>query len=91
MKKYHIEYTKRFQKELKKIDIHHQKIILSYIERSIDNCIDPRLIGKILKDDKCEFIRYRIGGYRLIAVIEDGKLVILALAIGHRKEIYKKF
>ncbi|EBW1331184.1 type II toxin-antitoxin system mRNA interferase toxin, RelE/StbE family, partial [Salmonella enterica subsp. enterica serovar Enteritidis] len=49
------------------------------------------LIGKILKGDKAEFIRYRIGDYRLIATIEDERLLILALSIGHRKDIYKHF
>ncbi|MGN0312065.1 MAG: type II toxin-antitoxin system RelE/ParE family toxin [Lachnospiraceae bacterium] len=29
--------------------------------------------------------------YRLICQIEDEKLVILALPIGHRREIYKKY
>ncbi|CAG9435567.1 type II toxin-antitoxin system RelE family toxin [Providencia alcalifaciens] len=91
MSHYQIEYTKRFQKELKKIDRCHQKIIQSYIEKNIDNSINPRLIGKILKGDKAEFIRYRIGDYRLIATIKDDRLVILALSIGHRKDVYKHF
>lgn len=91
MPQYHIEYTKRFQKDLKRIDKYHQKIIQSYIEKNIDNSINPRLIGKILKGDKAEFIRYRIGDYRLIATIEDEKLIILALSIGHRKEVYEYF
>ncbi|CQQ96606.1 Toxin RelG [Yersinia enterocolitica] len=91
MDHYRIEYTKRFQKEIKKIDKYHQKIIQNYIEKHIDNSINPRLIGKILKGDKAEFIRYRIGDYRLIATIEDDKLLILALSIGHRKDIYKHF
>ncbi|MBQ9409382.1 MAG: type II toxin-antitoxin system RelE/ParE family toxin [Clostridia bacterium] len=32
--------------------------------------------------------RYRIGDYRLICLIEDNQLVILALSVGHRSEIY---
>lgn len=32
--------------------------------------------------------RYRVWDYRLICFINDGKLVILALDICHRKEIY---
>ncbi|WP_313352280.1 type II toxin-antitoxin system RelE/ParE family toxin, partial [Exiguobacterium sp.] len=33
--------------------------------------------------------RYRIGDYRLIADIQDEKVVILILEIGHRRDIYK--
>ncbi|MGN0581580.1 MAG: type II toxin-antitoxin system RelE/ParE family toxin, partial [Oscillospiraceae bacterium] len=32
--------------------------------------------------------RYRIGDYRLIAEIQDSKVIILILEIGHRRDIY---
>jgi mRNA interferase RelE/StbE len=32
--------------------------------------------------------RYRIGDYRVICEIQDQQLVVLALAVGHRREIY---
>lgn len=91
MTRYRTEYTNRFVKEFKKIDAVHQRIIQKYIEININNAINPRLTGKILKGDKAEFIRYRIGGYRLIAAIEDDKLLVIALTVGHRKDVYKKF
>ena len=34
--------------------------------------------------------RYRIGDYRIIAEIQEEKIVILILDIGHRKSIYDK-
>ncbi|HAS8353722.1 TPA: type II toxin-antitoxin system RelE/ParE family toxin [Vibrio vulnificus] len=91
MTRYRTEYTKRFVKEFKKIDTVHQRIIQKYIEININNAINLRLTGKILKGDKAEFIRYRIGDYRLIAAIEDDKLLVIALTVGHRKDVYKKF
>ena len=33
--------------------------------------------------------RYRIGNYRVIADINDDRCIILALEVGHRKDIYK--
>lgn len=87
---YHIEYAKRFVKEFRKIDAVHQKIIRKYIENNINNSINPRLLGKTMKGDKADFIRYRIGDYRLIAFIEDEKLIVTAITVGHRKDIYKK-
>lgn len=91
MNTYRIEYAKRFIKEFKKINTVHQKIIRKYIENNINNSINPRLLGKILKGDKADFIRYRIGDYRLITFIEDEKLIVTAITVGHRKDIYKKF
>ena len=36
-----------------------------------------------------ELAGYRIGDYRLLCLIEDEELVILALSIGHRREVYE--
>jgi len=34
--------------------------------------------------------RYRVGDYRVIAYIEDDRLVVIAVAVGHRSEVYKE-
>jgi len=36
-----------------------------------------------------EFWKYRVGNYRLICKIEDDRLIVLVLRVGHRKEIYR--
>jgi mRNA interferase RelE/StbE len=36
-----------------------------------------------------EFSKYRVGDYRLIGKLEDDRLLVLVLQIGHRKEIYR--
>ncbi|MFQ9332416.1 MAG: type II toxin-antitoxin system RelE family toxin, partial [Finegoldia magna] len=45
--------------------------------------------GKCLTANRKGQWRYRIGDYRLICQIEDNKMIILALTIGHRRDIYK--
>ncbi|WP_214808691.1 type II toxin-antitoxin system RelE/ParE family toxin [Exiguobacterium sp. s102] len=45
--------------------------------------------GKRLVLNRSGEWRYRIGDYRLIADIQDEKIVILILEIGHRRDIYK--
>ena len=32
---------------------------------------------------------HRIGNYRMLGVIEDDRLLIVAVGIGHRREVYK--
>ncbi len=56
----------------------------------VDNTENPRITGKPLKGNKKGIWRYRVGDYRILCDIQDKKLVILALELGNRKEIYKK-
>ncbi|MGI6253546.1 MAG: type II toxin-antitoxin system RelE family toxin [Aminivibrio sp.] len=63
-------------------------MILSYIDRNLHNYEDPRAAGKALKGPLKSLWRYRIGSYRLLAEIKDGELLIIAVDVGHRSEIY---
>lgn len=50
----------------------------------------PRSIGEALKgQDLGKFWRYRVGDYRVICDIEDDRLVVLVVKVGHRREIYR--
>ena len=61
-----------------------------WIDKHIDGTDNPRNIGKALTNNFKRLWRYRIGDYRLICEIRDKELVILALTIGHRREIIDK-
>ncbi len=76
-------------KQLKKLDGYTRKLILSWIEKNLMNCSDPRLHGKGLTSDRSGQWRYRVGDYRLIAEIQEDKVVILILEVGHRREVYR--
>ena len=86
---YSVETTARFDREFKKLDHYTQKMIKAWIEKNLVNCSDPRAHGKGLTSNRSGQWRYWIGDYRLICLIEDNKLVILALSVGHRSEVYK--
>lgn len=86
--RYSVETTPRFDREFKKLDKYTRLIIKAWIEKNLVNCENPRLHGKALTANRSGQWRYRIGDYRLIAVIEDNRLVITALSVGHRREIY---
>ena len=87
---YSVETTARFDKEFRKLDRYTQKMVRSWIEKNLVSCDDPRVHGKGLSANLSGQWRYRIGDYRLICLIEDDRLVILALTIGHRSEIYSR-
>ena len=84
---YSVETTERFDREFKKLDRYTQRMIKAWIEKNLEGCENPRQHGKALTQNQKGQWRYRIGDYRLICLIEDRKLIILALSIGHRREI----
>ena len=88
--KYQVNYLPQVVKTLEKMDKYTKRIIVEWIEKNLVDCEDPRIHGKPLTADRKEQWRYRIGDYRVIAKIEDDKLIILVIAIGHRREIYNK-
>lgn len=87
--KYSVETTTRFDREFKKLDRYTKRIILSWIEKNLEGCSNPRQHGKALAGNLSGQWRYRIGNYRLIVLIEDDRLVITALTVGHRREVYQ--
>ncbi len=87
--KYSVETTSRFDREFKKLDKYTKRIIKSWIDKNLVNCQNPRQHGKPLVGNYGGQWRYRIGDYRLICHINDCKLVIMALSVGHRREVYK--
>ena len=86
---YTVMTTSRFDREFRKLDRYTQLMIKSWIDKNLVGCSDPRIHGKGLSENRSGQWRYRIGDYRLICVIEDDKLIITALTVGHRREVYK--
>lgn len=86
---YSIETTARFNKEFKKLDKYTQRMIKGWIEKNLVGEENPRRHGKGLTANRSGQWHYRIGDYRLLCHIDDGKLIILALSVGHRREIYE--
>ncbi|MEZ7651754.1 type II toxin-antitoxin system RelE family toxin [Streptococcus sp. 27098_8_51] len=84
---YHVHYSKRAQKQIKKLDKQIQRLLFAWIDKNLEGTDNPRQHGKGLTGDRANEWRYRIGDYRLICQIQDDKMVILALEVGHRREI----
>lgn len=85
-----VEYSPRAMKQLRKLDPNQRKLLLSWIDKNLQNCSDPRALGKSLKGNLSDEWRYRFGDYRILCDIQDDRLVILALNIDHRSKVYKR-
>ena len=86
--KYNVEYSKTAVNIIKKMDSSTSKLIRTWIEKNLMNTENPRIKGKPLTGDLKGLWRYRVGDYRILAEIQDNKIVILILDIGHRSKIY---
>ncbi len=82
-----IEFTPAAARELRKIGPENSRRILRFLREKAAN--DPRGHGKPLRGVLREFWRYRVGKYRIMARLEDARLLVLVVRVGHRKEIYK--
>lgn len=85
---YRVEFTERAKKDLKKLDKYTASLILGWVRKNLEGCENPRLHGKGLVVNRSGQWRYRIGDYRLIVEINDDKITILVLTIGHRRDVY---
>lgn len=86
---YQLVTTDKFGKAFKKIDRQTQKIIKAWLDKNLMNCTDPRIHGKGLTSNRSGQWRYRVGDYRILAEIQDERLVLVLIDIGHRSRIYK--
>jgi len=84
-----IEWDDRARRELRRLDRQVQRDILRYFSKHIASDQDPRRFGKPLRHELQGLWRYRIGNYRAICHIENDRLVVLVLALGHRRQVYQ--
>ena len=83
--KYTILIERYAQKQIMKLD----KKIIPFIKSAIADLADnPRPYGyKKLKGE--DAYRIRVGDYRVIYEINDDKIIVTVVMVGHRKDIYK--
>ncbi|MGD9928565.1 MAG: type II toxin-antitoxin system RelE/ParE family toxin [Mangrovibacterium sp.] len=83
--KYTIFIERHAQKQLMKLD---RKVIPALKKAIAELAENPRPPGYIkLKGE--DAYRIRAGKYRIIYEIDDDKIIVIVVAVGHRKDIYK--
>lgn len=81
-----IEIAEGAARQLGRLDRTNQQRIRAFLAERLRE--DPRRTGKALQGRHAGLWRYRIGDYRLICRIEDGRCLVLVLTVGHRREVY---
>ncbi len=85
-----IELTSTATGQLAKLDKPIAQRLRKFLQQRIAPMENPRVIGQALHGKTLgEFWKYRVGDYRIITRIEDDRLLVLVIEIGHRRQIYR--
>lgn len=83
-----LETTAEFDRAARKLDPQSLRRIKAYLDEILQ-LENPRDRGRGLTGDLASYWRYRIGDYRVIVEIRETALVLVAIGLGHRSEIYR--
>jgi len=85
-----IEFEKAAESELKKLDRQIARRIVKFLRERVAVLENPRSIGDALAGSTLgDYWKYRVGDYRIIADIQDKKLIVQVIRLGNRREIYR--
>ena len=83
-----VEVSDFAEKQLRKLDRPVQKRLIDWLDDRIEGCKNPRHFGEPLRGDLAGLWRYRVGDFRIICEIQEQRMIVLALAVGHRRKVY---
>jgi mRNA interferase RelE/StbE len=84
-----VEFDRAAVRDLRKLGADAEGRVLRYLRERIAGSDNPRRLGHALTGDRKGLWRYRIGDYRIVTAIEDDRFVVLVVAVGHRREVYR--
>ncbi|HLA25131.1 MAG TPA: type II toxin-antitoxin system RelE/ParE family toxin [bacterium] len=85
-----IEFHPGAERELAKLDRETARRILRFLRDHAAAREDPRSLGEALKGPEVgRFWKYRAGDYQLICEIQDQRVTILVVRVGHRRDVYR--
>lgn len=83
---YTVEVAPAASRHIRKLDREIQRRVLAALDKLRD---EPRSHDAIKLHGGEDLYRVRVGDYRIVYAIEDNRLVVLVLKVGHRRDIYK--
>ncbi|MCY0096069.1 type II toxin-antitoxin system RelE family toxin [Hoeflea ulvae] len=84
-----VSFTRSARKQLSKLSPVDRARVLKFLQERIVPHPDPRGLAKRLQGKTGELWRFRVGDLRIIVQISEGLMTIVAIELGHRREIYR--
>ncbi len=85
--KWQVSFDPAAEKQFSKLGRTAQQEIEKYIAKNLESEEDPRRYGKPFLSVRNAW-RYRVGDYRLVCLIQNDKLIVLVIKVGHRRDVY---
>jgi mRNA interferase RelE/StbE len=86
--KWRVFFDPAAEKQFSKLGKSAQQDIEKYIAKNLESVEDPRRFGKPYLSIKGAW-RYRVGDFRFVCLIQNEKLIVLVLKVGHRGDVYE--
>ncbi|MCZ6640024.1 MAG: type II toxin-antitoxin system RelE/ParE family toxin [Gammaproteobacteria bacterium] len=86
MARYDIEISATAEKQIRKIP---QKDQIAVIRRIRELATQPRPQGSRKLQGYDDVYRIRVRNYRILYSVEDRRLIIIILKVGHRRDVYR--
>ncbi len=83
-----IELSSGAERQLRKLDRSTAKRLVTYLRQLTADASNPRRKGKALAGPLAGLWRYRVGDHRIICQLQDDRLIVLVVRLGHRSRIY---
>jgi len=84
-----IKIGEAVKKDLSRLDKPVAKRILNFLGERVAVQQDPRGMGEPLKGSLSGLWKYRVGHYGIICEIQEEAVTVLAVRVGHRREVYR--
>ena len=84
-----VKVNDKIKKKLAKLDPQNRDRIVDFLVNTLPNLNNPRQLGQALQGNLQGYWRYRVGDYRILCEIIDNQMVIYAIEVGHRREVYR--
>lgn len=85
-----IELSATASQQLGRVDKSQSCRILAFLRERVSSLEDPRSLGKALKGPLGDFWCYRVGDFRILCDLDDKRLCVLVVRLGHRREVYRR-
>ena len=89
MPNWKLELTETFDAAFNALDLVTQKRIYAFLNTKLLNHPDPKQLAKPLQGHLKGLHRFRVGDYRILVDIKRHVLVIVAIDVQHRRDIYR--
>ena len=86
--RYRVEITKRAERQFDSLPREAQVRVNKLFDVLAE---DPRSHGAVKMEGHADLYRMRTGDWRVVYEIRDNVLLVLVVAVGHRREVYRDF